>query len=129
MENTPLPENLNLFAIAGPTGSGKSGLALQLARRFAGEVVNCDSLQIYRFFNIGTAKLAEKDQRGIPHHLIDIANPDGVTLHSAGCKARSIAPSNTSAAPLAAAQNRTMPTTSAVQRWTTMRKFRMRLSS
>ena len=78
MENTPLPENLNLFAIAGPTGSGKSGLALQLARRFAGEVVNCDSLQIYRFFNIGTAKLAEKDQRGIPHHLIDIANPDEI---------------------------------------------------
>ena len=73
-----MPKNLSLVAIAGPTGSGKSELALQLARRFDGEVVNCDSVQIYRFFNIGTAKLPEKDQRGIPHHLIDIANPDEI---------------------------------------------------
>jgi tRNA dimethylallyltransferase len=73
-----LPENLSLVAIAGPTGSGKSELAMQLARRFDGEVVNCDSVQIYRFFDIGTAKLAEKDRRGIPHHLIDIANPDEI---------------------------------------------------
>lgn len=77
-ENKPLPKNLSLLAIAGPTGSGKSELALQLARRFDGEVVNCDSLQIYRFFNVGTAKLAENDRRGIPHHLIDIANPDEI---------------------------------------------------
>ncbi len=77
-ENTPLPKNVSLVAIAGPTGSGKSELALQLARRFDGEVVNCDSIQIYRFFNIGTAKLAAKDRQGIPHHLIDIANPDEI---------------------------------------------------
>jgi tRNA dimethylallyltransferase len=73
-----LPKNLRLIAIAGPTGSGKSELALQLAGRFDGEVVNCDSVQIYRFFNIGTAKLPEKDQRGIPHHLIDIVNPNEI---------------------------------------------------
>ena len=73
-----MPKNLRLVAIAGPTGAGKSELALQLARRFEGEVVNCDSVQIYRFFNIGTAKLPEKDQRGIPHHLIDIVNPDEI---------------------------------------------------
>lgn len=73
-----MPKNLSLVAIAGPTGSGKSELALQLARRFDGEVVNCDSVQIYRFFNIGTAKLPEKDRRGIPHHLIDIANPNEI---------------------------------------------------
>jgi tRNA dimethylallyltransferase len=73
-----LPKNLSLVAVAGPTGSGKSELALRLARRFDGEVVNCDSVQIYRFFNIGAAKLAEKDRCGIPHHLIDIANPDEI---------------------------------------------------
>lgn len=67
-----------LVAVAGPTGSGKSELALQLAARFDGEVVNCDSVQLYRFFDIGTAKLAPADRRGIPHHLIDIAAPGAV---------------------------------------------------
>jgi len=71
-----LPGNAVLAAIAGPTGSGKSDLALRLARSFDGEIVNCDSVQIYRFFDIGAAKLVEKDRQGIPHHLIDIANPD-----------------------------------------------------
>lgn len=64
-----------LIAIVGPTGAGKSELALQAAGLFFGEIVNCDSVQIYRFFNIGTAKLAEEDWRGIPHHLIDVADP------------------------------------------------------
>ena len=68
----------NLIVIAGPTGSGKSELALRIAERFGGEVVNCDSVQIYRFFNIGAAKLAEEDRRGVPHHLIDIADPPEV---------------------------------------------------
>jgi tRNA dimethylallyltransferase len=69
---------LPLVAIAGPTGSGKSELALAIAAEFAGEVVNCDSLQVYRYFNLGTAKLPEADRRGIPHHLIDVVNPDQV---------------------------------------------------
>ncbi|HWE52129.1 MAG TPA: tRNA (adenosine(37)-N6)-dimethylallyltransferase MiaA [Bryobacteraceae bacterium] len=64
-----------LIVIAGPTGTGKSGLALRIAERFGGEIVNCDSVQIYRFFNIGTAKLPEEERRGIPHHLIDVADP------------------------------------------------------
>jgi tRNA dimethylallyltransferase len=81
-----LPEKLNLIAIAGPTGSGKSDLALRLAGRFGGDVVNCDSVQIFRLFNIGTAKIAEKDRRGVPHHLIDIAEPD--ELFTAGDFAR-----------------------------------------
>ncbi len=68
----------NLVAIAGPTGCGKSELALRVAGEFNGEVVNCDSVQIYRFFNIGTAKLPVESRRGIPHHMIDIANPDEV---------------------------------------------------
>lgn len=75
-----------LIALAGPTGCGKSELALQVAGVFRGEVVNCDSVQIYRFFNIGAAKLPEKSRRGIPHHLIDVANPD--ELFTAGDFAR-----------------------------------------
>ena len=67
-----------LIAIAGPTGAGKSELALRVAEEFGGEVVNCDSLQIYRYFDIGTAKLPLAERRGIPHHLIDILDPDEV---------------------------------------------------
>ncbi len=68
----------SLVAIAGPTGTGKSSLALDVAEAFGGEIVNCDSLQVFRFFDIGTAKLPEAARRGIPHHLIDIVNPDEV---------------------------------------------------
>jgi tRNA dimethylallyltransferase len=72
--------------VAGPTGSGKSDLALLIAEQFDGEIVNCDSLQVYRHFDIGTAKLALAERRGIPHHLIDILNPD--QLFTAGEYAR-----------------------------------------
>lgn len=65
-------------AVVGPTGSGKSELALRVAEEFGGEVVNCDSLQIYRYFDIGTAKLPAGERRGIPHHLIDVCDPDEV---------------------------------------------------
>ena len=75
-----------LVAVAGPTGSGKSELALCLAAEFNGEIVNCDSLQVYRHFDIGTAKLLPASRRGIPHHLIDIVNPD--QLFTAGEFAR-----------------------------------------
>jgi tRNA dimethylallyltransferase len=77
---------LPLVAIAGPTGSGKSDLALSIAQQFSGEVVNCDSLQVYRHFDIGTAKLPQSEWCGIPHHLIDILNPD--ELFTAGEYAR-----------------------------------------
>jgi tRNA dimethylallyltransferase len=75
-----------VIAILGPTGSGKSDLALRVAAEFAGEVVNCDSLQIYRYFDIGTAKLPADQRRGIPHHLIGILDPD--QLFTAGEYAR-----------------------------------------
>ena len=75
-----------LVAVAGPTGSGKSELALALAERFDGEIVNCDSLQVYRHFDIGAAKLPLGERRGIPHHLIDILDPD--QLFTAGEYAR-----------------------------------------
>jgi tRNA dimethylallyltransferase len=67
-----------LVAVVGPTGSGKSDLALRIAEQFNGEVINCDSLQIYRHFDIGTAKLDAAERRGVPHHLIDILDPDQV---------------------------------------------------
>ena len=67
-----------IVAVTGPTGAGKSELALSVAEEFSGEVVNCDSLQIYRYFDIGTAKLAPSEMRGIPHHLIDILDPDQI---------------------------------------------------
>jgi tRNA dimethylallyltransferase len=62
-------------AILGPTASGKSALALALAERFHGEIINCDSTAVYRGFDIGTDKVSADERRGIPHHLIDIADP------------------------------------------------------
>jgi tRNA dimethylallyltransferase len=65
------PTALPVVAVVGPTGSGKSELALQLAERFDGEAVNADSMQFYRGMDIGTAKLSLAERRGIPHHLMD----------------------------------------------------------
>src|SRR5919201_5886353 len=64
-----------LVAILGPTATGKSALALAIAERFNGEIINCDSTAVYRGFDIGTDKLGPADRRGIPHHLIDVVNP------------------------------------------------------
>jgi len=66
---------LPLVAIIGPTASGKSALGVKLAERFGGEVVTCDSTQLYRGFDIGTAKPTLAERRGIPHHLIDVLGP------------------------------------------------------
>src|SRR6476646_5392602 len=66
-----------IVAVLGPTATGKSALALALAERFGGEIINCDSTAVYRGFDIGTDKIAVADRRGIPHHLIDIADPTG----------------------------------------------------
>ncbi len=64
-----------MLAVLGPTASGKSALALALAERFGGEIVNCDSTAVYRGFDIGTDKVPLEEQRGIPHHLVDIVDP------------------------------------------------------
>jgi tRNA dimethylallyltransferase len=66
---------LPLIAIVGPTASGKSALAVRLAERLGGEVLACDSTQLYRGFEIGTAKPTIAERRGIPHHLIDVLEP------------------------------------------------------
>lgn len=63
-----------LIVIAGPTGSGKSALALHLAQTAGGEIVNCDSVQIYRGFDIGSAKPSPEDRALVPHHLFDIVD-------------------------------------------------------
>ncbi|MBA7506753.1 tRNA dimethylallyltransferase [subsurface metagenome] len=65
-----------LLAIVGPTGVGKSQLALRLAQTFDGEIVSADSRQVYRHMDIGTAKPARQELSLVPHHLIDIVNPD-----------------------------------------------------
>jgi tRNA dimethylallyltransferase len=66
---------LPLVAVVGPTASGKSALGVWLAERLGGEVVGCDSTQLYRGFDIGTAKPSASDRRGVPHHLIDVLGP------------------------------------------------------
>jgi len=66
-----------VVAVLGPTATGKSALSLAIAERYGGEVVNCDSTAVYRGFDIGTDKLPSVDRRGIPHHLIDVVDPDG----------------------------------------------------
>jgi tRNA dimethylallyltransferase len=67
-----------VLAVLGPTASGKSALGLSLAERHGGEIINCDSTAVYRGFDIGTDKLTVGQRRGIPHHLIDIAEPTEV---------------------------------------------------
>ena len=66
----------NIICIAGPTASGKSALAVELAKEYHGEVVSCDSMQVYRRMDIGTAKPTREEMQGIPHHMIDVAEPD-----------------------------------------------------
>ena len=65
----------NIICIAGPTASGKTALAVELAKQLHGEVVSCDSMQIYRRMDIGTAKPTEEEKQGIVHHMLDVAEP------------------------------------------------------
>ena len=65
----------NIICVAGPTASGKTALAVALAQAYNGEVVSCDSMQIYRRMDIGTAKPTEEEKQGIVHHMLDVAEP------------------------------------------------------
>ena len=65
-----------LLAIVGPTASGKTSLSVLLAKRLGGEILSCDSMQIYRGMDIGTAKPTEQEKAGVPHHLLDLADAD-----------------------------------------------------
>jgi tRNA dimethylallyltransferase len=75
-----------LVVVLGPTGSGKTELALSVADVFDGELVGCDSLQIYRYLDIGTARTPPAERRGIPHHMMDLVDPD--RIYTAGDYAR-----------------------------------------
>jgi tRNA dimethylallyltransferase len=70
-----LPKLPLLIVVLGPTASGKTALALALARRFRGEIVNCDSVAMYREFEIGTAKPTRAERAEVPHHLVDFVDP------------------------------------------------------
>jgi tRNA dimethylallyltransferase len=74
-DDSQTPTDPLLLVILGPTASGKSSLALHLAERFSGEIVSCDSVAVYRYFEIGTAKPLREERERIPHHLIDVAEP------------------------------------------------------
>lgn len=64
-----------IITIAGPTASGKTALSIQLAKEIAGEIVSCDSMQVYKDMDIGTAKPTLEEQAGIPHHMLSVAEP------------------------------------------------------
>ncbi len=67
-----------LIVVLGPTASGKSALGIEIAKRLGGEILVCDSTQLYRHFDIGTAKVPKAEQQNIPHHLVDLVEPDEV---------------------------------------------------
>ena len=64
-----------IIAIVGPTASGKSALGIELALRLGGEIINCDSVQVYQGIQVATAKVPQTERRGVPHHLIDFVSP------------------------------------------------------
>ncbi len=68
-------EKIKVIAVTGPTASGKSALAMKLCKSLSGELVSCDSMQIYRGMDIGTAKPSKEDMEEVPHHMIDVASP------------------------------------------------------
>lgn len=75
MKQQNISGQIPVVAVVGPTASGKTRLAVDLARRFDGEVISADSMQIYRYMDIGTAKASKEEQRGIPHHMLDFLDP------------------------------------------------------
>ena len=70
------PSKQKVVVIAGPTASGKTSLAVELALALGGEIVSADSMQVYRGMDIGTAKPTTQERRGITHHLLDVVAPD-----------------------------------------------------
>src|SRR3982751_1805797 len=72
----PTKRDRPIYAIMGPTASGKTALGVELALRIGGEVINCDSVQIYKGIEIATAKPSEEEMRGVPHHLIGYVDPN-----------------------------------------------------
>ena len=71
-----MEEKIPLIVGCGPTASGKTAVAVRLAQMYDGEVVSADSMQVYRRMDIGTAKPTPEEMRGIPHHMLDVADPE-----------------------------------------------------
>ncbi len=76
LKDSSKENKIPLVVIASPTASGKTDLALDLARKFGGEILNADSLQVYRYLDIGTAKPSSDQRKAVPHHLLDVVDPD-----------------------------------------------------
>ena len=70
----------HIICIAGPTASGKTRLAAELAKRLGGEVLSCDSMQIYKGMDIGTAKPTAEEMQGVRHHMLDVIAPQELSL-------------------------------------------------
>ena len=70
-----MTNNIDVVAIIGPTASGKTALSIKLAKEIDGEIINGDSMQIYKQMDIGTAKITEQEMDGVPHHLLSIKEP------------------------------------------------------
>jgi len=73
---TKLMKDAKVIAIVGPTASGKTSLAIEIAKKYNGEVISVDSRQVYKTLDIGTEKVTEEEMSGIPHHMIDIVEPE-----------------------------------------------------
>ena len=80
-------DRIPVFAVAGPTASGKTALAVSLAKQFGGEVVSCDSMQVYRGLSVSTAKPTPEEMQGVPHHLLDFLPPQTPFSAADYCKA------------------------------------------
>lgn len=64
-----------LIILTGPTASGKTALSVELAKRIGGEIISADSMQVYRYMDVGSAKVTVEEMDGVPHHLIDVLDP------------------------------------------------------
>jgi tRNA dimethylallyltransferase len=76
MAEVTMPGRPSVVILLGPTGVGKSRLGIELAEKFGGEIISADSMQVYRHMDIGTAKPSREEQERVPHHLMDLVNPD-----------------------------------------------------
>ena len=76
MQNGEKMDKPKVIVICGPTASGKTALSIELAKKIDGEIISCDSMQIYKDMNIGTAKVTKSEMQGIKHYLVDFVSPD-----------------------------------------------------
>ena len=67
-----MAQKQKLIILTGPTAVGKTALSIQLAKRIGGEIVSADSMQVYKYMDIGSAKITKEEMEGVPHHLIDV---------------------------------------------------------